>query len=494
MSSRRGFGRLAPMLGGIVLMMAPRAALADTQLGPQGSPIRTSNYSLDLFQGPVLASARITSLGGAFVAIAEGTDGIAFNPAAVSLRPPFSTTFVDYDLTGGLTFPSGVANTDFDNDGKRGFNYQDFIWGSLGGNLQFGSLGVGLLVSAQNYALGPPSGAPTRLPGTDATIEGFTVRLLRYDLVGSYGFLKEQLHIGGGLRMASLFGLGSSSGIGAANDGSFSLGTVFNQRQLFVTHGIGGQVGTLWTPYDLPLRVGATFRTPVFGAVDEAASIEADAEGNRSVGDFYLPRKVQLPWELEWGVALQIGKRRFNERWIDEDTLNGPQVQAERRRLRGDLLEPTYKTARRILQRREEERPRPVLLLTSSVLVSGIVDNAVGFESMLDKVVSRSGERVTTSLRLGAEAEVIPRWLQIRAGTYMEPTRFRDEAGTRIDGDDEVMGRARVRLHGTAGLQAKFLRWSAFDLFPERTWWRISLSGDVSRQYFGWGFGIGVWR
>src|SRR5689334_16632403 len=69
------------------LAAAPRAH-AGGPLGEQGTRLATSSYGVDLFQGPVLGTSRVTGLGGAFTAIAEGTEGLAWNPAAASWRPP----------------------------------------------------------------------------------------------------------------------------------------------------------------------------------------------------------------------------------------------------------------------------------------------------------------------------------------------------------------------------------------------------------------------
>lgn len=469
------------------------SARAQSKLGPAGSPITTSNYGVDLYQGPVLATARITGLAGAYVAIAEGTEGIAFNPAAVSLRPVYSTTYVDYDLTAGATLPSSVIGTDFDNDGRKGFHYEKFIWGSLGGTLQIGKLGIGAVLAAQQYELGSPSGGSSVLPGGTEAVDGLIVRILRFDAVASYGFFDEQLHLGAGLRLAALYGIGNGRAIVPSNDGSVTLGDKLGERMLFATQGIGAQLGALWTPHSLPLRVGVAVRSPILSEVDEEGSrIRPDSSGNRSIGDFYLPRRVDLPWEIEWGTSWQIGKRVYNARWQNEDHLIGPEVEKERRTNKKGIKEPAFKAARRILQRRAVALPRPILLLSSSAVVTGPVADAVGFESMLEKRVQRSGERATLGLRFGAEAEVIPRWLILRLGSYLEPTRFRASAI-----DSSVQGELpnpRPRLHGTAGVQVKLFKWDVFGLFPETSEWRISLAGDVARQYFGWGVGLGLWH
>lgn len=468
-------------------------AYAQSRLGPAGAPIATSNYTVDLYQGPVLASARITGLGGAYVAIGEGTEGIAFNPASVSLRPVYSTTFVDYDLTAGATLPSSVAGTDFDNDGRKGFRYDKFIWGSAGGTLQVGKLGIGAVIAGQNYELGTPSGGPSALPGGTEAVDGLIVRVLRLDAVGSYGFFDEQLHLGAGFRLAALYGVGTARAIAPSSDGSVTLGDQLGERTLFATQGIGVQAGALWTPHTMPFRAGVAVRSPIASAVDEEASvIQRDAAGNRAVGNFYLPRRVDLPWEIEWGVSWQLGKRVYNAQWQDEDHLAGPEVEAERRVNAKGIKEPAYKAARRILQRRAVALPRPLLLLSTAAIVTGPVGNAVGFESMLEKRVQRSGERASLGLRIGAEAEVVPRWVVLRLGSYLEPTRFRASAVDSTLGGE--LPRPRPRLHGTAGVQVKLFKWDVFGLFPETSEWRISLAADVARQYFGWGAGVGLWH
>jgi hypothetical protein len=117
------------------------------------------------------------------------------------------------------------------------------------------------------------------------------------------------------------------------------------------------------------------------------------------------------------------------------------------------------------------------VLISFSALFSGSVRDAVGLESMLSQTIERSGESAVVALRGGVEAEVVPTWLVVRAGSYLEPTRFR--AGRR-------------RLHGTGGFDVRVLRWSAFGLFDDDTLFRLSGAVDGARDYFGWSAGAGV--
>jgi hypothetical protein len=441
---------------GLLLSWGALAARDARAAGPlvQGAPITTNDYRVDLFQGPVLASSRITALGGAYTAIAEGTEGIPFNAAAASLRPPFSTTRDDFDLTGSITFSNlpifgaaSVIGTDFDNNGKIGFHDPNFVWANAGFTIQHDQWGIGAIASMQQYSLGAPPGA--------VGIRDAVVRLFRIDGVASYGFFGERLHVGAGLRAVVFDAVDATEG----------------EKLLFRSAGAGLQAGALWAPRDMPLRVGATVRSPVL------ESTRQDIGADR-LGSFHVPARIELPWEVEWGAAVQLGPRPLNVAWVDEDTLVGPAVERERRVSNGHF-EPAYRAARRILKRRYAALPRQKVLLSFSMLVTGPSGDAVGFESMLAQRVDRSGQRATVTTRAGAEAEVWPNRLQLRAGSYVEPTRF-DES--------------RARLHGTFGFEVRLFESTVWGLFPEHTSFRLTTGADGARDYFGYSVAVGVWR
>ena len=84
------------------LLALPRRAEAAGPLPGPGERIQTSDYSLDLFQGPVLAGSRITGLAGAYSALAEGAEGHSFNAAAPVVRTPYSMRRTDWDATASM--------------------------------------------------------------------------------------------------------------------------------------------------------------------------------------------------------------------------------------------------------------------------------------------------------------------------------------------------------------------------------------------------------
>jgi hypothetical protein len=424
---------------------------------------------VDLFQGPVLATTRITGLAGAFTAIAEGTEGIAWNPTAASVRPAFSTTRDDYDLTVGVTLPASVRDTDFDNDGRSGFAYDRFVWATFGGILQHGPLGFGVIASFQNYELGLPGTGPVVIPGNGEEITSVIVRMLRFDPVVSYAIIDEQVHFGVGLRVASFFGVGATR----PNDGEQA------ERMLVSANTAGAQTGLLWAPRRTSVRVGFTARTPAVPLGKVEGRIPANAEGDRVVGTLYLPQRLELPWELEGGVAIQLWKRHFNLPWTDEDKVPAEEAEPHRRTLKSGQREPPWRGARRLLKARYAALPRERVLLSTSLLLSGPVKNAVGVESMLSQAAHRSGERATLTVRAGVEAEVIPTWLVLRGGSYLEPSRFRS---------------TKARVHGTGGFDLRVLESAVFGLYDEGTRFRVSGAVDAARDYFGWSIGAGFFR
>lgn len=491
---RSAFARaLARLAAACSVTLMP--ALAHAQIGPEHSPIRTNDYNVDLHQGAVLGSSRVTGLAGAYVAIAEGVDGNPQNPAAPSVRVPWSFDHFDYDL--GLSFSLPIALTDGDffnsqGDDRSQSKHQNVLFLNAAANLQFGTWGFGLTVDLQEYRL---DRSPARATDEDDSLKGqFGVA----HLMLSNAFLDGQLLIGAGVRTTALSVVDPSRG----------------NRQLFNTTGAGLEAGVLWRPNDERFRVGAAVHSAVTTRPDK------DAQGvlyQGTADELWLPNQVTLPWEVNLGVAVQLGPRPFNPRWYDPRALLSRMREAmaareavrERRRelglaharaegrdvaaaaaaLDAELdaqqaidevrMELEARRVDRLLRERVTRMARSYVMISSSVVISGEAQNAVGLESFLDREVNRSGEAVVVSPRLGVESEVLPERLKLRAGSYAEPTRFRHGS---------------TRLHGTFGFELNVLEWSVFGLFHEDTEWRLSGTLDAARGYFGPGVSIGNWH
>ncbi len=492
---RRPLGRRARLAQAAVLLCASSfSSGALAQLGPNGTRIETNDYAIDLFQGPVIASTRVMGLGGAYVAVAEFTEGTNQNPAAPAVRTAYSFDHIDYDIGIGITVPATLTSSDFFNTGKGktfipSTSQQGFIAGELSANLQFGRWGIGAAFRAQRYSL-------TRAEANDQLESRFATP----DIQLARAFLDGQLVLGAGVRGGGL----SVVNTNAERD---------SEATLFESAGATLQAGGLWRPNDTSYRIGASLRGPIRTDVDETDELVLfpDSEEDK----LFLPNSVEMPWELAAGFAYQFG-RIFNPRWYDPSVLVERteryvlwrHADRERRRQRlhrtaeaagGDVsgakaaidallraeeltdeasLARARQETRVRLEQRYQELKRFYLLVSTALLVNGPTPDAVGVESFLERIVNRSGKSVTFSPRLGVETEIWPRWFVLRGGTYLEPTRF-DESSP--------------RLHGTVGGDVRLGGWNVFGAWPEKYVWRLRGALDVARGYVGWGVAIGGW-
>ncbi|MBI5549769.1 MAG: hypothetical protein HY901_38265 [Deltaproteobacteria bacterium] len=456
-----------------VLATAPEARAAGP-LGPEGSPITTSSYTIDFFTGPVVSSARVTALGGAFSGIAEGVDADPINVAAPAIRVPWSYSWFDYDVTLGVSLPGIFSYSDFENAGDGGYRYDPFYVPSAGLNLLFGRTALGVYADNRRYSLSLEADG-------DQEKESFAASFYNVHVLLARAFWRGQLAAGLGMRIIS-----------------FDLENQATRAKRLSLSGVGAETGVLLAPTGCRWRLGVTARLPV-SAVPSAGDLQPDEKGDLiGPGGFYLPKSVQLPWEVEAGFAIDLGERPLNPEWANPTEYDRA-LRAEISRARSiRSAKALPRGEERKLRLEEEERldshlddlydrrklafrqmSRRRFLLTGSVLLSGAVGDAVGTLSMLQQTVARSGVSVSVTPRLGLEAEPLPHWLQLRMGGYLEPSRLVE---------------ASSRLHFTTGFDVKVLPWSVFGLYSEGTWWSVGAVLDVAKRYTNLSFRLGVWH
>jgi hypothetical protein len=482
---------------GALLALLAKPVRAD--LPGAGERIQTHDYTIDLSQTPVLAGSRVTGLSGAYVAVAEGIDGVAQNPGAIALRTPWSTSHVNLDFGIGITFSSALARSDVFNSGRRTFTTQNGEEGltflNLAATFQLGRWGFGFSTDLQSYSL--DRSEPGSTTGSEQLLARFAIS---HTTVG-YGFADNQWLVGVGVR-------------GGALD---VVNTVTDQeRGLFSAAGIGVEGGVLFRPTDERFRIGLALRSPVNASASPSSArivYQSDAEK-----ELYLPSSVALPWEINAGFAIELGQRPFNPRLLDAHDEFAPLRRyyewrlRERRRARNEARQRAAREGRdpdaaeaaiaaeldteaaldairlereqdeldRRLRQRARGMPRSHYLLSFSLDVLGPVNDAVGVESFLERTVQRSGRRPSFSPRLGLETEPIQGWTRLRAGSYIEPSRFDQSKG--------------ARTHFTFGLDQRLFRWEVFGLWSEGSTWMLSASLDVARDYVSSGIGIGMWH
>lgn len=480
------------MVPRLTAMAAPAVLVASTALADPGAPIRTNDYNVEVFQGPVLAPLRVTGLAGAYAAYAEGVDGIASNAAAPAVRFTHSVDSFDWDASFGIAFPATFRHTDFDNDGNTGFVYEDFVFYTLGAMFQWGPVGAGALGDTQRYQITPRSASYNE--------SSSTLNLRRIDATMGWALLDHQLMFGAGARAAWLDIRTSTASLNADSQVSMV--------------GVAPQFGMLLRPDFQPWRLGLTYRAQVRGDVGDPNAGPIDPDGVRRAAGLAVPASIYVPWEILAGFALQLGPRPLNPRWInpDKQERSARSRVAATRRSRASardreleaIRDPRARQQRAALieteeaylraeedtmlerledQMREERRarfwnwPRQHILVVAEALVTGPTPNAVSLESFLSQTEKRAGQAATVTPRLGIEAEPVVEHVKTRIGTYIEPSRFR--------------GRTH-RQHFTFGFDVRLFEFAGWGpLAP--THLRLSGMADLAPRYENFGASLGAW-
>jgi len=472
----------------------------NAQLGPDGSPITTSDYSVDLTRGVVISTSRVIGLSGAATSLAQGVEGGLQNPAAVAYRGPQWPEWYDYWLAFGVTYP--FKSGDFYNSGKVLSGTQNLEDTSVflipGAYFQMWNLGIGLTIDTQFIKLQGIQNPVTMEQ------EALRLRFTTFHIQAGYGFLEGQLIVGGGLRIL--------------RQRTFLSDRTFSGNDAYQTLGLGGEVGVMFRPHHRRWSLGGAVFPKMSTGIRGRGNAEPTADGDIIVGNHYLPRATTIPTTGSLGFSYQFGPRPSNSPWIGEEKLAASELERLDRKkkaakekeqeeiaavkARGGpdvdvcIQAVKQKYARKYAQLKQSRKemkklawdilrkqyrwdwPRRYYLLTADLWFNGRVDNGVGVESFLFQTVQRSGEKVTVSPRLGFETEVWPERMKIRAGTYLEPTRFAESS---------------PRMHGTLGFDINVLKWNVFGIWPEDYRWQIQVALDGARAYGALSVGIGGW-
>ncbi len=353
-------------------------------------------------------------------------------------------------------------------------------------------MGVTVLGDFLNYTVGAAQG------------ESVSLTFGRIHAVAAYSFVDNQVIVGAGARIIFVNVQEQSS-----------KGTLV--RML----GASPQIGVIVKPNDVRWRIGTTARAPVEASPFALGNTDNPTTGVQQAGSFVLPHTITQPWELEIGLAYQLGPRPLNPSWIDphaeERALRDAMMarRAERKALHdAELasLPPPANDEERLAQglRRftigreeldaeaQEDReladdlehakdvrkarylnwPRERLLMLASALITGPSDQAVALEGFIDQQRELVGQSVSVSPRFAVESEPIPNLIRGRTGVYFEPSRF--ENGS-------------LRQHFTFGGDLRLFSWDIFGIIPDTTW-RLSGFFDLAPRYQNFGFAIGPWH
>lgn len=385
---------------------------------------------VDLFRGPVVSSARVTGLAGAYVGVAEGVQGVGRNAASMGNRYPYSTDWFDYDFALDWVDLLPGATVDMDNDGVTSGD-ESYRALSIALSLLFGKFGIGAWVSGDTYTV------------ADDWLRidfGFT----RGYVGVSYAFWREQLVAGLGLASANL-DVSTFVNKGKGEEPSweeFSAGSWSEP---------GGRFGLLWRPLDLPVRVGVDATLPVTLQTGRGEDEEPE------LVDALVPGSVYLPWRLAAGVSYHysFAGHPYN---LERAAAGNPYRAQAAAKKRGSKTAPV---------------DRRYVLAALDVFMDGPAPaGAVGSGSYATGSQVASGKEGSLSLHAGVESEVLNNRLVVRGGSYVEPAR--------LEG-------AEARVHGTLGADVRLFKLWLWQF-------RAGVSFDAARDYLNWGVGLGFWH
>jgi hypothetical protein len=400
-------------------MVRPRSLLAAVLLAglsPAGALAQGfDGQSVDGYSGLVVGSGRVVGLAGAYAGVAEGLGGTFINPASVAHRRRRLSSA--WDLDG--TFSASVVNThqDLDNDGASDRALTGYEHVEVGLGLQWRRLGGGILVRSWN----------SRGPSSDAGAAGIETGEVTF--AGGYSGWGDALVLGGS------FTVSSGAIVQYRPNGREQRRLTYSVQQF--------GLGALWRPRGQPLRVGLGFAS---------GGRAPPRQGDPAAFGGPIPYRFDFPWIVSLGASAWLGRNAhlYNEPALYELATHPEAV-------RDAAYDATAMS--------------PILVAAQLDVVGPAQGDAVTFASALvpGAPARRSGRHASVVPRAGAEWEAWPRWMRIRAGGYLEPSRT---------------GRG-PRSHGTFGAEARIPFWP----------WPLQLgfSGDVAERYTNVGVSLGLW-
>ena len=391
--------------------------------------------SLNAAQGPIAGSPRFIGLGGAFVAIAEDSEGVALNPASDAVRLPYSWQQFDYSFGVDFALGAWLPKNDFYNQPSDGNADQSTaLFGSVHANAYYEHFGFGMAAEAQSNATSRPDkrqGVTTSLGANFGVVHASV----------AYGFGAGQVLLGAGPRVIGMsFDSGSSS-------------------SALSSAGVGYELGMILKPMADPFRIGIAVKSAI------------DAKLPGSATD---PDTLHVPWEVAVGFAYQLGARPLNPPFVTAKAVARSRLSAGQEPSKAQI----DRAEDELFARYQRLSHRYLLITAELKVVERPQDD--GFQGYWDAgraSVTKSDPLL--SPRLGVESEVIKHQLRLRAGSYYEPPLVSNASG---------------RVHGTGGLDVRLFRWDVFGLLDRFDYWQLSLAGDGARAYLNTAFSVGFWH
>lgn len=339
-----------------------------------------------LWEGTLRGSPRMMGLAGAYVAIAEGAEGLTRNPvSAVSRDAHFEADWA-FDMGGTMhfLFPGATRSQDWDNDGRP--EQVDGPFHNLGTQVlyttvrfRFKSFAIGLGFDDQNFI-------HQRQVDGEAFERFYNLNLIHGFAALSGSFWNDQIQLGLGVETThALLGYWEQTP-----------GAVLpTPKDAMGWHGWGVLVGGLWRPEHQDYRVGFAFRPAVNGRPHRP---RASFNGLNTFSEVSAPARLSLGavYALGWGRKLNITSP---DGWEE--------------------LEAVGKDGKK-----ERSPAQMKFLITFQLDVFFPVENASSVTPFLEQPdvdAAAAGYNVSFEPRLGIEKEVVRDRLRLWLGGYLEP-------------------------------------------------------------------------
>jgi hypothetical protein len=216
--------------------------------------------------------------------------------------------------------------------------------------------------------------------------------------------------------------------------GALNVYTLDRNQTLFTRAGASGEGGVVWKPREQSFRLALGGALPVYTGI-----VRYSCDPNDCFG-YILPKEAIVPWSATVSAAWRFGSTPWNHK-----------------------IEGAYRDERQ-------------LTIALELEVLGAVSDGYGMEAFAAKQLQASGRNASFDPHLGLEADVIPAWLRLRAGSYIESSRFENTT---------------ARWHATAGLEGRVF---AFHLGGHERRVSVSLAGDIATRYKNAGLSVGFWN
>lgn len=190
------------------------------------------------------------------------------------------------------------------------------------------------------------------------------------------------------------------------------------------------------------LRLPATpWRAGVFGQLPTmSGAVTNNCADPTNCNGFVPPTAGKAPWQLGAGFAWRFGPTPWNEP--------------------GQTL----------------FRDERALVVTADVVLIGPVPEGMSVPGFAAQTPQPSGRTADVLARVGAERELLPGRLRLRAGGYWEPERIEGRGG---------------RIHGTLGAELKLF---GFSFLSRERRIRIALAADFADRYQNIALSLGFWH